>query len=83
VFYKLVSKTFANRLKSVLPEIISPNQSAFTSGCLITNNILAAYKTLHTMHSRMWGNVGYMVVKIDMSKAYDRVEWNFLEAVMN
>jgi hypothetical protein len=82
VFYKLVAKTLANRLKNVLPDIISPNQSAFIPGCLITDNVLAAYETLHTMHTKMWGKVGYMAVKLDMSKSYNRVEWNFLEAVM-
>jgi hypothetical protein len=82
VLYKLVSKVLANRLKVILPTIISPFQSAFLSGRLITDNIIAAYETLHTMHTKMWSKVGFMGIKLDMSKAYDRVEWDFLETVM-
>lgn len=74
VIYKMVSKVLANRLKVWLPKIISPYQSAFIQGRLITNNIIAAYETLHTMHSKMYGKKGYMAVKLDMSKAYDKVE---------
>jgi len=41
-----------------------------------------AYENLHTMSSRMKGKKGYMAIKLDMSKAYDRVEWTFLEDIM-
>jgi hypothetical protein len=59
----------ANRLKVVLPEIIYPTQSAFIPRKLITDNILAAYETLHSMQTRMWSKVGFMGIKLDMSKA--------------
>ena len=51
VIYKSISKALANPLKQILPDIISPTQSAFIPRQLITDNVLVAYKTLHTMHS--------------------------------
>jgi hypothetical protein len=61
-------------LKVVLPEIISCYQSAFILGRMINDNIIATYETMHFMQTRMWSKVGFMGIKIDMSKAYDRIE---------
>ena len=66
----------------MLPHIISPYQSVFIPRRLIIDNILVAYETLHAMHSCMWGKQGFMAMKLDISKAYDRVEWRLLEAIM-
>jgi hypothetical protein len=74
VIFKLLSKVLANRLKTVLPAIISPTQSAFILERLITDNVIASYETMHTMQTSMWSKKGYMGLKLDMSKAYDRVE---------
>ena len=82
VAYKLISKVLANHLKSVLPQIIFENQSAFLLKRLITDNVLIAFELMHYLDHKKSGKDGYMAVKLEMSKAYDRVEWNFIEKVM-
>lgn len=74
VLYKIISKPLANRLKLILLDIISPNQRAFVPARLIFDNITAAYETMHSMQTQMWSKIGYMALKLDMSKVYDRVE---------
>ena len=82
VIYKVVSKMLANRLKGILPSIVSENQSAFQADRLITDNILMAFETLHYMKHHQNGKTGFMAMKLDMSKAYDWVEWKYLEQIM-
>ncbi|CAM8885121.1 unnamed protein product [Rhodiola kirilowii] len=76
---KIVTKVLANRLKIILPRIISENQSAFVPGRLISDNILAAHELIHFINTRGRQRIGYCAMKLDMAKAYDRVEWDFLE----
>ena len=82
VVYKLISKTIANRFKAPLSHIISENQSAFTSDKLITDNVLVAFELMHFLNHKNASKGGYMAAKLDMNKAFDRIEWCFIQAVM-
>jgi len=82
VVYKVVSKVLSSRLRDVLPDIITPNQNAFVPGRLISDNILISYEITHYLINKREGDVGYAAIKLDMSKAYDRVEWHFLRDMM-
>ena len=82
VIYKLISKVLANRIKTILPQIITKNQRAFLSEQLITDNVLVALELMHYLDHKREGKECFMVVKLNMSKAYDRVEWGFIEKVM-
>ena len=72
----------ANRMKSVLSSIISENQSAFVLGRAITDNILTSAEIMHYLKRARQGKIGTAALKIDMSKAYDRIEWGYLKTMM-
>ncbi|XP_030502725.2 uncharacterized protein LOC115717895 [Cannabis sativa] len=82
VIYKVASKVVANRMKNVLNFAISETQSAFVARRLISDNIMVAFEVMHYLKRKTTGKKGYMALKLDMSKAYDRVEWGFLEAIL-
>ena len=69
--------------KKILPQIIFESQNAFQTDNAISNNILVAFETLHHMKTKKKkGNSGFVTMKLDMSKAYDKVEWIFLVKIM-
>ncbi|KAL9671942.1 hypothetical protein QQ045_009516 [Rhodiola kirilowii] len=82
VVAKTVAKVIVNRLQQILPEIISTAQSAFIKGRLITDNYLIAHEAAHFIKNKRYGRKGYGSLKLDMSKAYDRVEWRFLKLIL-
>jgi hypothetical protein len=82
VVFKVVSKCLVNRLRPCLQDIISPTQSAFIPGRLITDNALIAFECIHSIQTGSAQRKNFCAYKLDMAKAYDRVDWNFLEGVL-
>ena len=82
VLYKIISKILTQRLKKHLPAIVSTTQSAFVPQRLISDNILVAHEMIHSLRTNDRISKEHMAFKTDMSKAYDRVEWPFLETMM-
>jgi hypothetical protein len=82
VIFKVVSKCLVNRLRPVLQDIISPTQSAFIPGRLITDNAFVAFECIHAIQNGAASKKEFCAYKLDMAKAYDRVDWRFLEGVL-
>lgn len=82
VIYKIIAKVIANRLKRVLDMVISPTQSTFVPGRLITDNAIIGFECIHAVKKRRSGKDGVVALKLDMSKAYDRVEWIYIRSIL-
>jgi hypothetical protein len=82
VVYKIVAKVLANRLKQVLYKCISINQSAFVPGRSILDNVMVAIEIVHYMKAKAIGKSGDVALKLDISKAYDRLDWDYLRDIM-
>ena len=82
ILYKIMAKVLANQLKSILPNIISENQSAFMPVRSITDNVLVSFEIINHMKRKNKGTEGEVYLKLDISKAYDRVNWSFLKKKM-
>lgn len=77
VVYKTVTKMVANKLQNIVTHLIGPHQTIFVPGRHIIEKIIAAQEVIHSMRKKT-GRRGYMAIKVDLEKAYDRLSWNFI-----
>ncbi|KAK3226386.1 hypothetical protein Dsin_006248 [Dipteronia sinensis] len=81
VMYKIIAKTITNRMRVVMGTVISETQCTFIPGWLISDNTIVGFECLHRLNRRK-RKKGSLALKLDMSKAYDRVEWCFIDQIM-
>ena len=82
VIYKIITKVIVSIIKPLLNGIISPYQSSFIPSRTIHHNIIVTQEMVHSM-SKSRGNKMFMSIKIDLEKAYDRLNWNFIEKFLD
>lgn len=75
--YKILAKSIANRIKGKLPDFICDSQHAFIPGRRIANNIIIAQEIVHSFGLNSYPHHAFLI-KIDLSKAFDRLEWDFI-----
>ena len=79
--YKVVTKMIVMRLRPLLPNLISPLQTAFVPGRMGVDNMITAQELIHTMSLKK-RRAGFMAIKIDLEKAYDKLEWHFIHDML-
>ena len=79
VIYKIISKVITNRLKPLLPNLISPEQSQFVEGRHILDGFILVHEAIHSLKST-W-RLG-MMIKIDIAKAYDKLSWQYMDKML-
>lgn len=82
VYYKTISKLLSKRLQPILQSLISETQSAFVPKRTISDNVLITHEVLHYLKNSKAEKHYSMAIKTDMSKAYDRLEWDFIRLVL-
>ena len=79
VIYKIITKTLTMRLTVVAGKVISPFRTAFVPGRNILEGVVILQEVLHELRVTKSSGV---ILKLDFEKAYDKVNWNFLEEVL-
>ena len=79
--YKIITKIIVARIRPYLDNLISPLQAAFVPGRKGVDNAIIVQEVIHSL-SKKRGKVGYMALKIDLEKAYDKLEWSFIRDVL-
>jgi hypothetical protein len=81
-FYKLITKVLVNRLRPLLDSIIGPFQSSFLPGQGTCDNAIILQEIIHSMR-KSTSKKGDVAYKIDLEKAYDNVDWNYLRSCLH
>ena len=81
MFYKIVTKILVTRLQALLPDLIGPHQTSFVPGRHITENIIIAQEVVHSMQRKI-GKKCLIAIKIDLEKAYDKLNWSFIHETL-
>jgi ribonuclease HI len=79
--YKIVTKIIVGRLRPIISNLVSPFQAAFVPGRRGIDNVIIAQELIHSIQ-RKKGRIGQFILKLDLEKAYDRLEWDFIREVL-
>ena len=79
--YKIITKIIVARIRPHLDTLVSPHQTAFILGRKGVDNAIIVQELIHTI-GRAKGNRGFMAIKINLEKTYDRIEWSFIREML-
>ncbi|XP_019167697.1 PREDICTED: uncharacterized protein LOC109163410 [Ipomoea nil] len=81
VSFKIISKVIVNRMRPIMKNLIGPFQNSFLPGRSTADNIILTQEIVHYMRLKK-GKKGLMAIKLDLHKAYDSIDWEFLESTL-
>ena len=79
MIYKIISKVIASRLKGLLPLLISPEQTGYVEGRQILDGIILSHEVLHSLKTTKTPG---MLLKLNLSKAFDKLSWGFIRQML-
>jgi len=79
VVYKIISKIIANRLKPLLPTLVSVEQSGYVECRQILDNIIQAHEVVHSLKSKRQAG---MIMQLDLEKAYHKLSWTYIRCIL-
>lgn len=78
---KLITKTMVNKIKTIMADLVTPNQCNFVPGRHSTDNIVICKEIIHSLKDKH-GMKGTMIIKVDLAKAYERLKWGFIRKTL-
>lgn len=80
--YKIITKVVVNKIKPILNKIIGPCQASFLKNRQATDNVIIVQEIINHF-KKMNGQNGNMIMKIDLEKAFDKLEWSFVKYTLH